>query len=74
MIREQSMWGQMQGLCLYPFSLEKQTALQSVLEPLMHTAGSVGIVHIERVPFLFLSCFISSLSSFPVSFRSIVVC
>eukprot|EP00884_Botryococcus_braunii_P023396 jgi/Botrbrau1/9740/Bobra.0388s0029.1 len=39
----------MQGICLFPMNLEKQTALLSVLEPLMARAGNVFVVRIERV-------------------------
>jgi hypothetical protein len=39
----------MQSTCLYPFAEEKQTALLSVLEPLMARAGSVSIVEVEQV-------------------------
>jgi hypothetical protein len=39
----------MQGACLVPFNLEKQTALLSVLEPLMARAGNVFIVQVEGV-------------------------
>lgn len=39
----------MQGNCLLPLDLEKQTALQSVLEPLMAAGGHVYHVRLERV-------------------------
>jgi hypothetical protein len=40
---------QMQGLCLFPFTLEKQNALLSVLEPLMVAEGNGNVLQIEKV-------------------------
>lgn len=40
---------QMQGICLYPFSPEKLTAVESVLIPLMHAAGHVFVSKAEQV-------------------------
>eukprot|EP00884_Botryococcus_braunii_P009805 jgi/Botrbrau1/18826/Bobra.0841s0006.1 len=42
----------MQGPCLFPFTLEKQTALQSVLEPLMASSADVGVLNIEQVTYV----------------------
>jgi hypothetical protein len=44
----------MQGICLYPFDLEKQTALQSVLEPLMGSAANVYVLRIEQASLCWL--------------------
>eukprot|EP00884_Botryococcus_braunii_P023392 jgi/Botrbrau1/9737/Bobra.0388s0026.1 len=52
----------LQGNCLIPVDLEKQSALQSVLEHLMAAAGDVYIVRFERVSALVQpstpSCFV----------------
>lgn len=40
---------QMQGPCLFPMTMEKQTALQSVLEDLLINTGFARVLHVEQV-------------------------
>lgn len=46
--------GQMQGACLYPFTLEKQTAMRMVLEDLVINSGIARKLSIVQVSHNFL--------------------
>lgn len=50
----------MQGPCLYPFSLEKQTALRMVLEDLVINAGFARRLRIQQVRDLSLELILST--------------
>lgn len=43
------MLGQMLGPCLFPMYMDKQTALQAILEDLLATTGHVFLIRIEQV-------------------------